>query len=143
MSNLRNKFASANGLLPYYDPATTSLNGSTCQFGKFMDHTRAGARTGEVVSIYLETGYEPYVQKFFSALHSGSYHVDPRGRESLSFVLSGGIGFSWDEVDEKPLYVEDAVRVVCFRDDAKVHHYLIASSGITPCFCDDCGRFIA
>jgi hypothetical protein len=143
MKNLCNRCASSKGLLPYYDPATTSLTGSTYQFEKFIDHTRTGARSGEVVSIYLETGYEPYVKNFFSALHSGSYHVDGKGRESLSFVLSGGVGFSWDDVNKKPLYVENAVRVVCFRDDAKVHHYPIASSGIAPSFCDDCGRFIA
>ena len=60
----------------------------------------------------------------------------------MAFVFGSGIGFNWDDANKKPLYDVDAVRLVCFRDIAKVHHYSQDSSAFRPAWCDKCGKLI-
>lgn len=142
MRNLCNECARKNGLIPSFDTSSTNLTGSNYQLGKFLDHTQTGSRSGGTVSIFNDPGYEQYKNTFFSTLHSGSYHQDANGRESLKFVLSADCGFAWDDLNKQQLYSEDAIRLVCFRDSSKVHHYSQDSSMFQPVSCDNCGETI-
>jgi hypothetical protein len=138
MTNLCNICANKRALIPHYDTGTTNLTGSAITLGKFLDHTQTGSRAGDVVSIYQDPTYNTYKDLFFSTLYSGSYHVDHKGRESMVFVLSGHCGFSWDDGNKQVRYPEDAIRLVCFRDPNKVHHFSIDSQRLQPTQCDDC-----
>jgi len=137
-----NKCATARGLIPLYDAAAANLTGSKYQLEKFLEHTQTGSRAGAVVSIYSDPSYDSYKNLLFSSILSGSYHQDAGGRESMVFVLGTDCGFSWDDNSKAIRYAEDAVRVVCFRDAAKVHHYSQDSAAFNPARCMDCGAVI-
>jgi hypothetical protein len=140
--DLCNTCAITRGLIPSYGPATTNLTGSIKQLDKFLAHTQTGSRAGDVVSIYSDPTYDTYKDLFFSSIHSGSYHRDDRGRESMVFLLGRNCGFSWDDNLKLIRYAEDAVRVVCFRDTASAHHYSQDSATFKPSHCAACGAVI-
>ena len=140
--DLCNKCAAARGVIPSYNPATTNLTGSKYQLDKFLEHTQTGSRSGAVVSIYADPNYESYKELLFSAILSGSYHQDRAGRESMVFVLGRDRGFSWDDNSKTIRYTEDAVRLVCFRDSTRVHHYSHDSAAFNPVRCAGCGAVV-
>lgn len=137
-----NSCAAKRALLPGYDPGLTNLTGSAVQLQKYLEHTVTGRRTGQIVSVFSDPSYDSYKGLFLSTVHSGSYHCDDRGRESLVLVMGKDCGFSWDDRNKAIRYSEDAVRVVCYRDETKVHQYSQNSTAFTPARCLDCGNIV-
>jgi hypothetical protein len=117
----------------------TSLTGTTYQLEKFIKHT---VPTGSYpfVSVFDDPNYGAYRNYVVYTSGSGCLEIDDRGRRNLIWVAGMRVGATFENgVLKSP---DDAVKVVLYDDEWKIHAYPTLSDHVETKRCVMCGQLV-
>ena len=115
----------------------SNLTGSQYQAGKFLEHT-VPTSSSKTKGIFSDPSYTAYANYLISSSLSGSVEVDDSRRTNMVWYAGKEIGASW--VSGAPVLPNDAVKLVLYHDDVKVHGFSISSVNYAGEKCARCGN---
>jgi len=117
-----------------------NLIATNYQLDKFIKHTTPSNYSG-VVSVFDDPTYMNYATYLVNTSGSGCVEVDSTGRKSLIWVAGRNTGFTYnDGIFVRP---EDAIRVVLFEDQWRIHAFPTNSIIVNSRRCFSCGKLVA
>jgi len=119
-----------------------SLISGSYQIEKFIKHTvPVSMYMHRFVSIFDNPTYDAYRGYTIDSSGSGCLEIDDGGRRSLIYVAGRRVGATY----RNGLYVrpDDAIRVVWYENEWKIHTYPTYSEYVETQTCADCGRPVA
>jgi len=129
--------AAIKGWMNAASPA--NLTGTPYQLEKYIKHT---VPTGiyPVNSTFDDPGYETYRSYVVNTSASGCLEVDGYGRRNLIWVAGQRIGATFQSgVLIRP---DDAVRVVLYNNEWKIHTFPTTSDHVATQRCAECGKLV-
>lgn len=117
----------------------TNFTGSSEQLEKFIKHT-SPTQSYDINSIFNDKSYDNYRDYIVNTLASGSVEIDNQNRKNIIYCAGKNIGFT--NISGSIQIPTDAVKVVLYQNDYKVHSYPTGSAGFVNVLCDNCGKNI-
>lgn len=108
------------------------------QLDKFLKHNKTGYYAQGVTSLFNNGDYASYKSYVIGATLSGYVEIDNSFRQNLILIAGKPVGYSYDP-QGGILYPEYGVKVVLFKDDAKIHAFTFDTSKVAGVCCAQCG----
>lgn len=107
------------------------------QLDKYLKHTSTGYYANGTVSLFSNPDYENYKTYVVGTTISGCLEIDASGRKNLVYWAGQQIGCYYDPATGAVVYPESGVRVVLYRDEAKIHGFTCNPTGamVSRCAC--------
>jgi len=116
------------------------LTGTDYQLDKFIKHTVPSTYYSGAVSVFQNPEYSAYSTYVGNTAGSGCLVIDDFGRKNLIWVAGSTTGFTFENgFYRRP---EDAVKVVLYDNQWKIHAYPTNSDSVDTKRCKNCGRLI-
>jgi len=109
------------------------------QLDKYLKHTQSGYWVNGAVSLFSNPDYENYKTYVIGATISGCLEIDNSNRKNLVFWAGERIGCYYDPTTGAVIYPESGVKVVLYKDEAKIHGFTNNPSGMLGVTCSSCG----
>ena len=117
----------------------SSLTGTPYQLEKFIKHT-VPTISYPVLSIFDNPAYDAYRNYIVYTSGSGCLEVDNKSRRNLIWVAGERVGATFENgVLKSP---NDAVKVVLYDNEWKIHAYHTLSEYVETKRCAGCGRLV-
>lgn len=118
-------------------PPTDKLIVSSYQLEKYIKHTVPDPRY-HIQSVFSTPSTQLYAEYIIESITAGSIEVDDYDRKNIIWVAGERTGFLFNY--GQLVQPQDAVKIVLFHDDARMHAYSANSTSFTGTTCDICGE---
>ncbi len=126
------------GWMNVQNPA--DLTGTEYQLAKFIKHT-IPTYYGGSLSVFDDPAYSTYATYVGNTSGSGCLEIDDSGRKNLIWVAGKNTGFTYvNGIFRQP---EDAIRVVLYDNQLKIHAFPTNSYIVDTKRCHRCGELVA
>lgn len=117
----------------------TNYTGSVYQLNKFIKHTLP-TQYYDINSIFDDKSYSAYEDYIVNTRALGSVETDELNRHNIVYCAGKDIGLTI--ISGSIQIPNDAVKVVLYQNDNKIHCYPTGSVGFLNEVCFDCGKNI-
>ncbi len=116
------------------------LTGTEYQVDKFIKHTVPSSNYSGAVSIFQDPNLSTYATYVGNTAGSGCLEIDDLGRKNIIWVAGSTTGFTFENgIFRRP---DDAVKVVLYEDQFRIHAYPTNSDFVDTKRCRNCGKLI-
>ena len=126
------------GERPYSPNPNFNYTGSLCTYEKYWKHTNSTA-SYDIVSKFDSRDYNSYKGYIVNTQASGSLEIDDHNRRNIVWAAGKRTGLTFDNRN-RLIVPADAVKVVLYWDQNKVHAFPTQSSGFNTGICEYCGK---
>ena len=126
------------GEKPYSPNPNFNYTGSADKLKKFIKHTNP---TGsfDIVSTFDQKDYNSYKDYIVNTQASGSLEINDQNKRNIVWVAGKNTGLTFDNRNNL-IIPADAVKVVLYLDQNKIHAFPTQSSGFQTAICELCGK---
>jgi hypothetical protein len=118
-------------------PHNDKLIRSSYQAEKYLKHTVINPKE-KLQSLFSDPSTAVYADYIVDGIYSGSVEVDDHKRPNIILPVGSRVGFRYEYGNLiKP---QDAVKVVLYHNDDKIHAFPENSTSFKSCACERCGQ---